>query len=109
MKASRLQKSSKSARDAIFENDGVGADLRASRSNNANATTTPPSTSTFQKPAGIDEPTNGRASSSSRRTGPEQVLDGVRQKKTKRPREQPADGAGEVNKMKKKKKKTADV
>ncbi|KAF5329384.1 hypothetical protein D9619_008951 [Psilocybe cf. subviscida] len=107
VKATRVQKSSKSARDAIFENGRVGADLRASRGNTANATNTPPSTSTFMKPAGIDEPANIQGISSSRKSVSEQVLDGSRQKKAKRPREQPTGEGGEVNKTKKKKKKTS--
>lgn len=106
-KATRMQKSSKSARDAIFENGGVGADLRASRSNHANATNTPPSTSAFMKPAGIDEPTNVQSISSSRQSESDQILDSAPQKKAKRPREQAASEGGEVNKTKKKKKKSS--
>jgi len=86
------QKNTKTARQTIFDSSGVGTDLRApSRKNVISSTST-----TFMKPAGVDEPKNIHVSPSSG-----SIIEGARLKQIKRER----DGGEERNDSKKKLKK----
>ena len=91
-------KDSKSARQAIFETGNVGLDLRA-----ALKPEPPTSSTTFLKPAGVDDPKDleTRAVASSSRS--QDIIEGARQKKPKRERDLTVDDAGEAKKPKKKK------
>lgn len=85
------QKDAKTARQTIFESGGVGTDLRAPPRKNAISSTS----TTFMKPAGVDEPKNIHALPSSG------SIKGARLKQIKRER----DGGDERSDSKKKLKK----
>ena len=85
------EKDTKTARQAIFESGGVGTDLRApSRRNTTTSTST-----TFVKPAGVDDPKNIRSLPTSG-----SIIEGAR-KKIKRERD-----SGDEPKKKPKKRKS---
>lgn len=86
------QKDTKTARQAIFESGGVGTDLRApSRKNAITSTST-----TFMKPAGVDDPKNIHSLPTSG-----SITKGARLRQIKRER----DGGDEPSDSKKKLKK----
>jgi len=105
----------KTARQAIYDNSGVGADLRAQKvdpdtgmqnMNTSPAPSKPPPPNVFLKPAGVDEPAESTksASTSAARTPPSDSAE--RKPKVKREREQTAENAeGEGSKKRKRKKK----
>jgi len=97
-------KSTKTAKEAIYDNTGVGEDLGRSKPE-------PPIISTgFIKPAGVDDPLKERPMST--KLGPEatneedDVIPGARKKKAKRERPGIDHPEGEATKRKKKKKST---
>ncbi|PPQ85757.1 hypothetical protein CVT25_003075 [Psilocybe cyanescens] len=95
-------KDSKTARQAIFESGGVGTDLRVQAQI--------PST-TFMKPAGIDDPKVAQPASMAASSYPNSIINGARQKKAKRERDRdaPTDETSDVaTKPKKKKKKNPE-
>jgi hypothetical protein len=94
-------KNSKSARESIFENSGVGTDLRSeARKDHATSTTAP---TTFLKPMGVDDPKDIKTERTTPK--PEGVIDSARQKKkAKRERDAtPGESSGANKKLKKKK------
>ncbi|KAJ7459446.1 hypothetical protein B0H11DRAFT_171765 [Mycena galericulata] len=105
----------KTARQAIYDSSGVGADLRAQKSEpvptgqNPNANPSPAAPNVFLKPAGVDEPADSaqaRSKASNKTPTPESV---ERKQKGKREREATAESAeGDSNKKRKKKKKKDD-
>jgi len=101
-------KDAKTAKQAIFENSGVGVDIRALARKDA-AT---PAPKTFMKPAGVDDPKDIQTPSlSAPLSTSERVIGSLWQKSSKRQREAEAThtGLGETNaKPKKKKKKSSD-
>jgi hypothetical protein len=106
----------KTARQAIYDNSGVGSDLRSQKVdpnagtqiNNATpALSKPPPPNVFLKPAGVDEPAESTKSASTAGNTPTPSSDSAERKpKGKREREQTADSAeGESSKKRKRKKK----
>ena len=98
-------KTSKSAREAIFENSGVGTDLRSeSRTKPSSASTT------FMKPVGVDDPRSVQTTSKPNIShNSEAIIDGARQKKkAKRAREAPTPESNEGSKRLKKSKKNPE-
>ena len=89
------QKDTKTARQAIFESGGVGTDLRAPSRKNAFTST---STTTFMKPAGVDDPKNIHSLPTHGST-----LEGARLKKIKRERDNGDEPSDSKKKMKKRK------
>lgn len=88
------QMDKKTARQAIFESGGVGTDLRApSRKNVITSTST-----TFMKPAGVDEPKNIHVSPSSG-----SIIEGARLKQIKRERDSGEERSDSKKKLKKRK------
>ncbi|KAJ7258080.1 hypothetical protein B0H12DRAFT_1201857 [Mycena haematopus] len=107
----------KSARQAIYDNTGVGADLRSQKvdpsgtSAENNSTPPPPPPNVFLKPSGVDEPAestkSGLASTSADVVTPHST---ERKSKGKREREQTAENVeSESGKKRKKKKKNDQV
>lgn len=74
-------KNTKTAREAIYDNSGVGADLRSSRTESSVPTG-------FLKPAGVDDPLKTRPSSSrldlKAKVEKTDVISGARKQKAKR-------------------------
>jgi len=110
----------KSARQAIYDNSGVGADLRsqkvdpdagsAQNNNTTSAPSKPPLPNVFLKPAGVDEPAESTKSASAEDVKPPVPNSPERKSKGKREREEPAENAdSEGSKKRKKKKKKADA
>ncbi|KJA24917.1 hypothetical protein HYPSUDRAFT_65225 [Hypholoma sublateritium FD-334 SS-4] len=98
-------KTSKSAREAIFENSGVGTDLRSeSRTKLSSASTT------FMKPVGVDDPRSVQTTSKPNTThNSEAIIDGARQKKKpKRARDAATHESNEGSQRPKKAKKTPE-
>ena len=98
-------KSTKTAKEAIYDNTGVGKDLGRSKPE-------PPIISTgFIKPAGIDDPLKERPMGTKLRSEAtneeDDVIPGARKKKAKRERSGIDQPDGEVTKRKKKKKSTS--
>jgi len=88
-------KDSKTARQTIFDSGGVGTDLRTpSRKNDVTSAST-----SFMKPAGVDDPKNNRTLSTS-----ESIIEGVRQKQIKRERDHNGDEPHDSKKKLKKRK-----
>lgn len=81
------KKNSKTAKQAIFENSNVGADIHSSSSANGLADVKPLLPNMFMKPAGVDDPLAGKAQSSSVKDESTGIIDGARKKKPKRPRD----------------------
>ncbi|KAJ6554365.1 hypothetical protein B0H19DRAFT_145633 [Mycena capillaripes] len=107
----------KTARQAIYDSSGVGADLRAPKvdpdasTQSNNATSKPSLPNVFLKPAGVDEPaesTKSASASTSATKTPTLSSDSAERKpKVKREREQTTENAdGESGKKRKKKKKS---
>lgn len=90
-------KESKTARQTIFENGGVGTDLRAPSRKNAVASTS----ATFMKPAGIDDP---RTASDSvlLPIASRGIIESTRRKQTKRERDPSGDEPKSTKKKPKK-------
>lgn len=81
-------KNSKTARQAIFESSGVGIDLRAQARIESESFTSATATTAFMKPAGVDDPKDIDASSSSVMSSKaDGIITSARQKKVKRVRE----------------------
>jgi len=91
LKGFEPQKDTKTARQTIFESGGVGTDLRAPSRKIATSTT-------FMKPAGVDDPKNIHVLPSSG-----SIIEGARQKQIKRERDngdEPSDSKKELKKRK---------
>ncbi|KAF8154223.1 hypothetical protein B0H34DRAFT_662075 [Crassisporium funariophilum] len=100
-------KDSKTARQAVFENGGVGTDLRTQARKNG----IPPTPTTFMKPVGVDDPKDIKATELASRPLPTdgEIVDGARRKPFKRERDAATDGASEtVKKSRSKKKKVSE-
>ncbi|KAG5637701.1 hypothetical protein H0H81_003556 [Sphagnurus paluster] len=106
-------KSSKTAKQAIYDNTGVGEDLRrrATKTRDVDEALAADSLklkSVFLKPAGVDEPTPaGSGPSSISHNSDPDVIQGARSKKAKRDRTNADQPDGEDAKPKKKKKKSS--
>lgn len=100
------KKHSKTAKQTIFENSNVGADIRSLSLAKPQPPVHPPLPNVFLKPAGIDDPLESKAPLSSEKAEPS-IIDGARRKKPKRPRD-PADPTHEENKRGRKKKKAIE-
>ena len=85
------QMETKTARQTIFESGGVGTDLRAPSRKNAITSTS----STFMKPAGVDEPKNIHASGN--------ITESARLKQIKRERDSGDEPSDSKKKLKKRK------
>jgi hypothetical protein len=97
-------KDAKTAKQAIFENGGVGVDIRAL----ARKGVAVPALKTFMKPAGVDDPNDIQPPSlSAPLSASEKIIGSVRQKGSKRQRETEATGRSETSTKPKKKKKTS--
>ncbi|KAF8970701.1 hypothetical protein BDZ97DRAFT_1790556 [Flammula alnicola] len=104
LKKSKDSKNPKTAREAIFENGGVGVDLRSQNRKNV----IHPPTTTFLKPVGVVDPKDIQtASSTIAMSNSEAIIDGARRKKakTKRERETPANEPSETSETTRKPKK----
>lgn len=82
------KKDAKTARQAIFETGGVGTDLHSQ----PRADQTGSSSTSFMKPAGIDDPHDIRTPSTAVSSNPGAIINGARQRKIKRERERERDG-----------------
>ncbi|KAF8900115.1 hypothetical protein CPB84DRAFT_1747567 [Gymnopilus junonius] len=102
---SKRKDDSKTARQAIFENGGVGTDLRTQ----ARSDDVPPKSTTFLKPAGIDVPKDLQTAPAALTSNSDNVINGARSGKKKRERErdtivgEPGDVSANPKKRKKKK------
>ncbi|KAK6993096.1 hypothetical protein R3P38DRAFT_3077395 [Favolaschia claudopus] len=117
-KSSKGASSTKSARQAIYDNSGVGADLRTQRKGGVKVesdddsrteTKNVPPPNVFLKPAGVDEPAESSKSSLASREAQNPSPDQPHSKGSKRDRDETAAAAASVEgeKKRKKKKKTA--
>ncbi|KAG6853843.1 hypothetical protein C0991_000837 [Blastosporella zonata] len=93
----------KTAKETIYDNTGVGKDLRASKQQVSNliSTPTPPAKPVFLKPAGVDEPQDTKPSPATNASS--DIIQGARSKKVKRERPGMADGEEDTKRKKKKK------
>ncbi|KAG6833414.1 hypothetical protein H0H87_007399 [Tephrocybe sp. NHM501043] len=97
-------KNAKTAKQSIYDNTGVGEDLR-NASKEKPSIPTPPAKPTFLKPSGVDEPQTAKPSRAA--SAGSDIIQGARSKKLKRERSgtDGVDGGDEDAKPKKKKKK----
>jgi len=99
-------KSTKTAKEAIYDNAGVGADLRPPKPIHpvSPAKFTP---RTYLKPTGVDDPAetkpSNEATSNSNMWGDDEVIPGARNSKVKRQRQTNPDEEGAKRNKKKKK------
>ncbi|KAF5376749.1 hypothetical protein D9615_007896 [Tricholomella constricta] len=97
-------KSTKTAKQAIYDNAGVGEDLRRTKQRTQEA----PSKPVFLKPVGVDDPLDSKPpSSGTKPKADSEVIQVARSKKTKRERSGTNQVDGEDTKRKKKKKSTS--
>lgn len=87
-------KNTKTAKQAIYDNTGVGTDLRQSKTIESSPK---PSPSVFLKPSGVDDPKDSRPSAYT------DIIPGARSKKAKRERSNVDQPDGEGTNRKKKK------
>ncbi|GLB44485.1 putative M-phase phosphoprotein 6 [Lyophyllum shimeji] len=100
-------RSTKSAKQAIYDNAGVGEDLRRAKLQKLETTSAKP---TFLKPSGVDDPHDVKPPSSGATSSAHDdgdVIQGARSKKVKRERSSTDQPEGEETKRKKKKMKRA--